>query len=305
LETLFLFGALFILDHMVFAGNAFDGIQPNPYWIPVTILALSYGTGPGLVAAAIAISLWAIAPHDTGAIGDELQVTLHLSLQPLLWVVTAVIIGEVTGSRHKTINVLRDFVRETEENQQLIADELQRLSEINRALQIRITTKQLSVGHAMEAALGLLEKDREAQIAAVERLAALGLPGENFTYLELRGHWALARFRSGRANDTITDVSKDDLMRHIAACARPLDPASQADAKVLASQGQVAIPAHARGVLVGMLMIRDLPASTQMETIAAEASHVAESLATITEKLWGDESSVVRPNWLASSDKVA
>ena len=305
LETLFLFGALFLVDHGLLKGAAFDGIQPSPYWIPVLIMALAYGTGPGLVAAGIATGLWLAAPHDTAAVGDALQVALYLSLQPLLWVVVAAVIGEVTDSRRSTMDGLQQFSRETAEKEQIIAEALTRLATTNRALQVRIATGELSVGQAIEEAVGLLERDRRSQVSAVERLAALALETEDFTYFEVDGERTIPRFRGGATNDRLADMSGADGVQIGAGRALPLVADSQPDPQALADSGEVTVPARIRGVQVGMLVIRNLPPPVQLETRAAEHSHVAETLATIAALLPREKTAVVRPRWRRSKDKVA
>ncbi|WP_198912797.1 hypothetical protein, partial [Streptococcus agalactiae] len=58
LEFVALFGLLLLADHMVAGGTAFAGIQPNPYWLPVLVMALAYGTEAGLLAAFLASAIW-------------------------------------------------------------------------------------------------------------------------------------------------------------------------------------------------------------------------------------------------------
>lgn len=303
LETLVLFGALFLVDHSLLNGAAFDGIQPNPYWIPVLIMALAYGTGPGLVAAGIATGLWLAAPHDTAAMGDALQVALYLSLQPLLWVVVAVVIGEVTDSRRSTIDDLQQFSRETAEKEQVIAEAFARLATTNRALQVRIATGELSVDQAIEEAVGLLEHDRRSQVSAVERLVALALETEDFTYFEVDGERTIVRFRGG--NDRLANLSGTDGSGKVAKRALPLEGDFAADPQALTESGAVTVPARIGGVVVGKLVIRSLPPSVQLETKAAEHSHVADTLARIAALLPREKSSVVRPRWRRTKDKVA
>ena len=305
LETLFLFGALFLVDHMLLTGAAFDGIQPNPYWIPVIVMALAYGTGPGLVASALATGLWLAAPHDTAAMGDELQVALYLSLQPLCWVVVAVVIGEVTDKRRLSIDSLQEFARETAEKEQIIAEALTRLATTNRALQVRIATGEVSVVQAMEEAIGFLERDRRSQVRAVERLAALALETEDFTYFETDGERTVVRFRGSVANDGLSNVSALDGAGELGDCALPLDGELPADPQALTGADEVTIPARVHGVDVGLLVIRGTPASDQLETKAAEHAQVAETLAKMAALIPREKAAVVRPRWRRSKDKVA
>src|SRR3954471_17355116 len=39
-----------MIDHAFLDGNRFAGVQPHPFWIPVVLLSLQFGTNAGVLA---------------------------------------------------------------------------------------------------------------------------------------------------------------------------------------------------------------------------------------------------------------
>lgn len=98
-ELTAIFVLLVAIDKLFAARNGFAHFQPSPYWLPVLIMAISYGTWPGLAAAALATAAW-LSMHDISPAGrDYFAYIFDISLPPLLWYSAAVVIGEVTNRR--------------------------------------------------------------------------------------------------------------------------------------------------------------------------------------------------------------
>ena len=65
---------LVAIDRWLTGGTGFAQVQPNPYWLPVLAMALAYGTGPGVLAAALAAG----GPIDVFAAYDRSRRTAAL-----------------------------------------------------------------------------------------------------------------------------------------------------------------------------------------------------------------------------------
>src|SRR3546814_14463246 len=66
-------------------------------------MATTYGTGSGLAAAAIASAIWFHWSNLWSGATDHIEQPLRLSIQPMLWMVTALVTGEVTASRRNRL----------------------------------------------------------------------------------------------------------------------------------------------------------------------------------------------------------
>src|SRR3546814_7267519 len=84
-EMLLLFAALVAVDQGLMKGDAFSDLNPNPYWLPVLVMATTYGTGSGLAAAAIASAIWFHWSNLWSGATDHIEQQLRLSIQPMLW----------------------------------------------------------------------------------------------------------------------------------------------------------------------------------------------------------------------------
>lgn len=306
-EMSILFAVLLAVDHGFLSGQAFSQVEPNPYWLPVVIMALTYGTGAGLWAAIIATGIWVAAPHNRAEAGDQLEMLLRLSLQPLMWIVVALVIGEVTASRKIKIREQEKRGDETERKLERMADALARLAKINRTLQIRIATEERTVGQAISAAIGLTEPSQANRIQAVTRLIALAAQTENFTFYDVRGGQIIARFGGRAAHNRPHELSQTDLSQMMIAGPALAHAGPAADRKALARVGIVALPVRTGdgGVLLGVLVIHALPQSRLTEARIAELSHVADSLGRLSVLFSSDFNSIRPATWLLSEGQVA
>ncbi|HJT41314.1 MAG TPA: hypothetical protein VJ762_13365 [Sphingobium sp.] len=304
-EMLVIFAALLAIDHIFLNGDAFSHVNPNPYWLPVLIMATAYGTGMGLVAGAIASGIWLYWPHMWPDVTDHLERQLRLSVLPMLWMITALIMGEVTASRIARLAAQEERHQAMEHNWQRLAEVIARLTSTNRKLQVRIATEQRTVNQAVAAAVGLAEPDPAQQIDATARLIALAAQTEDFTYYDVRSGQVVARFAGQDAAGRPADLSRSALAKAMLEEPRTLHEGRTADQGILAHYGLIALPVcREEGGLGGMILIHSAPRLRITEARLAELSHVADLLGR-SAILFGREHVFGQPKWLVSGGKVA
>ncbi|MET4897867.1 hypothetical protein RN629_12025 [Sphingomonadaceae bacterium jetA1] len=263
LELLVVFGVLVALDHALTGGVGFAGVQPSPYWIPVLVMALAYGTGPGVAAAMIASALWLAGAHDDMGGRDYLDWLLHVSIPPLLWCVVAVSVGEVTLVRRRrlakterrAVLAVRDIAR--------LTDAHERLTRTNGVLQRRIATDPHALGRIVAIATGLAALDPAARRGTIAQLIALAGHSEDFTCYRIGPDGARAWLRGG-AVQGVTLGRPDQLPTAMIAAAggdrRVRHVARAADREWLAGLGVAAVLLEdGEGALAGLLLFHDLP----------------------------------------------
>lgn len=304
-EMLILFASLLAIDHGLLSGEAFADVNPNPYWLPVLIMAMSYGTGMGLAAAFAATMIWLAAPHGRADGVDDLEMQVRLSLLPMLWMGTGLAIGEVTASRKARIAEQERRYHVMERNWERMADTFKRLAKINRTLQIRIATEQRAVGQAISAATGLADSDPANQLNAVARLIALAAQTEDFTCFDVQGSQVVARFRGKAAKRRPSDLSRTNLGRHMIANPALLHADRVADRKILARLGIVALPIRNDddGPIAALLVIHASRRLRLTDAKIAELSYIAQSLGRLPVMFAGG--TAVQAGWNVVEGKVA
>jgi len=276
LEIALTFAALAALDWWLTGETGFTRVQPNPYWLPVLVMALAYGTGPGVVAAAIASALWLANVHDDAGERDYLDHLFHLSLQPLMWFVAAGIIGEVTIMRTARHNRLEKRGGVAARNLARLTEAFAALSRTNRLLQVQIATEAHTVGHAIETAARLCSHDLAERRAAISELIVLAARTSDFTCYRMTGDAARAWLR-GPVTAGRRDTLPAPLMERMARPRGILHVARRGDRSVLDGVGVAAIALSDRktGELVGCLVLHALPFETLNASRTAELAEIA------------------------------
>lgn len=265
------FAALVALDWWLTGGTGFAAIQPSPYWLPVLVMALAYGTAPGVIAAAIASGLWLLHAHENGGERDYLDHLFHLSLPPLLWFVTAVAIGEVTILRTNRHARLERRDRVARRNVARMTEAFDALSRTNRRLQVQIATESATLGHVIDTATRLSSADPADRREAIVRLTALAARTEDFTCYRITGDEARAWLRGAQAA-VRRDVLPTALIERLLRRRGILHVARRSNRAALEGIGVAAVPLcdPATDDLVGCLILHALPFA------ALNASRVAE-----------------------------
>lgn len=273
------FGVLIALDRLLLGGTAFTGVAPNPFWLPVMVMALAYGTYPALAAAGIASALWLALGQEPAAERDYLDHLLHLSLPPLLWFMAAVAIGEVTMVRAQRLVRLERTKNSARRNVERLTDAFHRLVHTNRVLQVQVATDDRSVGHVIATAARLGDADPAERRAALVTLIALAAHTRDFTCYRITGGEARAWLRGDAAQ-----ARADTLPPPLLLMARRGDAVHvgrAADRPALAGIGVAALPLVAGDGdrVVGMLVLHDLPFEALGAHLLAELTELCRWLA--------------------------
>lgn len=259
-EMAMMFAALLAIDAWLTGGTGFARIEPNPLWIPVLAMALVYGTGPGLLAAAVASLLWLAHVRDVTPERDYLDHLFHLSVKPLLWFVVAVAIGEVTILRTARHARLETRARTATRNVARLTEAFATLSRTNRALQVQIATEARTAGHVIDVATRLSSADPSDRRGAIGALIALAARTEDFTCYRITGHearaWLHGPLTAGRC-----EILPDALLDRVERRGRMLHVARRGDRRVLDGIGvaAIALADPMTGEMVGCLILHTLP----------------------------------------------
>src|ERR1051325_8904394 len=93
-------GIALLLDQFYFAGNRFWTLEPHPFWLLVALVSVQYGTNEGVFAAAASAIVLLSGKLPVQSIDTDFYAhVLHLGARPLLWLVSAIMLGELRN-RH-------------------------------------------------------------------------------------------------------------------------------------------------------------------------------------------------------------
>lgn len=261
----------------VFPELEISDIQPNPFWLPVLLLSLQYGTVSGILAAGVALTVTVALGLPEEAVGENhFSYALRVYSQPILWFAAAVLLGQFRMRQIAAKQLLREEVAELS---------AQRTALAGYATGLRQRLEALERGRAGESdvpavrLLGRIDELRRAESdlpAVFARLIENAIPGAAASIFCVTSQGLQQVAACGWQDDArwsrslppshalYQAVVGSGSVRHV------LDPADDAD---LAGEGLVAVPIPARepgGPIVGMLKIeRIAPAALTAELLPA------------------------------------
>lgn len=93
-ELVLAMGLIYFVCYLIL-GIELATLEPSPFWVPVLLLSLQYGTVAGLLAAAVATLAYAINGLPEQAIGENLfAFLLRIWALPILWIGVALVLGQ-------------------------------------------------------------------------------------------------------------------------------------------------------------------------------------------------------------------
>lgn len=205
LEIVVLFAILLLADWL-HPGIELSDIRPHPFWIPVLLLSLQYGTVSGLIAAAVAIGLTAGSGFpEQGSSETYFSYLLKIWIEPMLWLAAAVLIGqfrmrqiarkqelihqvqELSSQRAAIADYARNLQRHCSAIERQIAgrregDPMLALKALNEAYEAGITRGDAAIGETLAGAIRAALPGAQASLYTAEapglRLAAATAGGD-------------------------------------------------------------------------------------------------------------------------------
>jgi polysaccharide biosynthesis protein PelD len=285
-ELACMFLVFLVVEYVVFGRGTLANIQPHPFWFPVILLAAQYGTSSGLTAAVAAIVLsWIVgwSPQQFGE--DFFSYSIRIWHQPILWLCTAILLGELRNRHIAERTTLAEQFAEANAQRQSIADFCTQLRNNNEALSREIACAR---DQSVDAALTALTALRNAAADKLSRTLAVAvetLIGQS-QYAVLvpveGGEWAAVAHEEppSRATPThrhLPPAVQETIMRD----RRSLSVLRPDDADLLDGIGLMAMPIiSADGTALGVLLLDSIDADrlreeteTALQMICNELSH--------------------------------
>ena len=324
IEIAVLFGAL-VLGDWLHPGVELADIRPHPFWIPVLLLSVQYGTVSGLIAAAVAIGLTVTTGFpEQGTSETYFNYLLKIWLEPILWIAAAVLVGQFRMRQIAHKRELIGKVTELTSQRAAIADYARNLRSHCTALERQIASRNdsdpLRILQALDQTKALLaDPAREATGHALAQLIEVAIPGAHATIYtaDATGLRIVASNRAPIESYPRQWIGPTDpLYRTIVLEGIGASVLTREGEMRLAGAGVAAVPIYsttpagnstARHV-IGMLKIDEMPAAALTDTclpaLAALASPFTSALEVRTAGQQIPATPVAAPLLLSPSQKI-
>jgi polysaccharide biosynthesis protein PelD len=305
IELSVLVAFIVILD-WAFPALGFLTVEPSPFWVPVLLLSLQYGTVAGLIAAAAATAAYVFNGVAEQVVGENFfSYLLRIWALPILWIGVALVLGQFRlrqiAEKHRLRHELEQRTVEAQTLAGYAKDLEGRYHRLERQLTTRFAQPITPVLDALTAIADPAADVDKVVSAITERLwpgaqaSISAVEGDRLDVIA-KGNWpATASFATELSNI-------HPLYRAIVVDKRSVCVLNTGDETVLAGLGLVACPIVApdAGSVVGMLKIEVMDPALLTEGTAQHLEMVAQLLSH-----GGDEAFAHRPSGDARAIRAA
>jgi len=293
------------LDYFVPGFPSLNESQPHFYWLPVLLLTLQYGSGSGLLAAGMAIVFSSVLGWPEQEIGENhFSYLLRIWLQPVLWIATSVILGQLRLRQIERKQALgRSVARLTQQRAEL-AEHTHRLRERCDRLERAIATRHEGDASALMAALGKTQSGDEAEAAeALHDVIAIAFGDSRLSVLTLRDGCLHTTFRHPRGSEHRAEpiLPESAFVRAVVRDGQSLSVLHAAGESDLEGRGLAAVPIARGTQVVGAVLLEgchpellDASVTDRLATIALAAGGVRQ----------GDDLSLTETSEAATAGQV-
>jgi len=274
IELIAFFVVILVIAFFLDNDELFFSVSPHPFWIIVILLSVQYGTAEGIIAAVVSTLVLFLGNYpERDILQDPFQYFLYITKNPLLWLVAAVIIGEVRNRHIRERDRLRKVAIEAEEKEKVIANSYNSLKIAKERIDIKLASEMQTALMAYEAFKKLETLDKSAILkGGIDLMKTLIAPEECSIYLlekNLLNRIADEGWQTEKGYKTSFGANAT-LFREIVGKARVISVIDPEDRAILANEGILAAPIKSvqPAAIYGMVKIEKLPfTQLRMNTI--------------------------------------
>jgi len=259
---LFLAAALAV-DGMLLDGDRFWSVSPHPFWLAVLLPSIQYGSREGLVAALLATAALLVGNIREPTIDEDVYgYFLDLTALPVMWLLTAVIVGELRNRQILERNTLRARVDEADRRNAQLTDNYHRLDRLRENLEVRVAGQMRTVLSTYEAAKALEHNGTGPVLSGIVELVRTLLEPAKFSVFLRHGEEIRAEATEGWSADEPLPrryARGTSLFDQVIGGQNTVSVTDRWGAAVLEDDGVIAGPLITReGEVLGMLKIEDM-----------------------------------------------
>jgi hypothetical protein len=187
LEMAIFFAFMLIVDVFLGSGNRFFDVTPHPFFVIVVLISAQYGSSEGLTSALFAslVLLVGNLPEKTMEMDsyDYLLMVTHL---PIMWIITALILGELRQRQIRERKKLRDAYEDALKREDQITDAYERLDVMRKDLEVQIASQMNSSLAVYKGALALERLNAKEIVSNIGDFVQQVIRAERFSVFLLR-----------------------------------------------------------------------------------------------------------------------
>ncbi|MBV1870692.1 MAG: GAF domain-containing protein [Gammaproteobacteria bacterium] len=192
-----------LLDLVLFDGDRFRYVEPHPFWAVVILISVHYGTRLGVLAAIASSAFFLTGNIPVRLLEQNLhEWAISIFKLPLLWFVSAVLIGEVSARRIRAHQLLSEDLIQSKGRESALLTSLKGVNAIKERLEVRIAGQWSTVRKTLTSAKEIehMEPERALQqsLALVENM----LQPEKFSVYLIEGNSLVFAYSKGWDKET-------------------------------------------------------------------------------------------------------
>ena len=177
LELAVLLGLIALIDWLMPSVDV-ASLEPSPYWIPVLLLSLQYGTVAGLLAAAAATAAYVLNGFPELGIGENLfTYLLRVWALPILWIGVSLLVGQFRLRQIEVKQELKHQLTQRQAERDSLASYASDLEARCQRLERHMTARGPATGGALLDALNELQDPAANLAEAFGAAARAAFPG--------------------------------------------------------------------------------------------------------------------------------
>ncbi len=267
LEMVVFFVVALLIGWLAGASPRFIAVSPHPFWIIVLLISVQYGSNEGLVAVLLSSLVLLVGNMPVQQIDQDFYGwLLHVMANPLMWLIAAVILGEIRMRHIRERDLLASELASAQEREKTFADSYEKVRTRKERLELNVASQVRTETAAYRAAKAMEKLDPAHVIEGVATMVESALGAEKFSLYLLEGDSLQRSLTHGwgeRDEEALGDGyrSQSALYQAIIGRKETLCVVNEAHERILAGQGVLAGPLldTETGIVHGMLKIENLP----------------------------------------------
>jgi len=238
--------------------------SPHPFWIIVILISAQYGTQAGLLAAFVATVLYLTGPLPKQSLIQENNEYIFLLLKiPLLWFVTALILGELRMKHIRERDRLMIIASTTTAREKQLADSYEALKRVKERLELHVASETPTALMIIQAFINFQKCEKDEIIPKACELINILIAPEKFSIYLLQSNKLVLVYAEKWEDDdhyAKSFSSNSPIFREIVDAKRIIS-LTTGDTDSLGAEGIIAAPilASPTSNVIGMIKIELMP----------------------------------------------
>ncbi len=252
-----------VVDRFFLDGTRFWETYPHPFWILVVLISAQYGTTEGLLACVVASALLLVGNLPEQTLSQDLyDYLLHLLHRPILWFVSAIILGELRLRHLRERNELRREAAASKHREVAIASGYEKLQKVKENLEARVAGQLDSAIKLYETAQALENLEPDAVLRGITDLVRTTLHADKFSLFLIKENQLILSVSEGWTSSgqfASFFPRESPFFRELVSSQKFLCIVNPEEERILANQGVLAGPLVAeQGETLGVLKIEEM-----------------------------------------------